>query len=80
MCQWREMAVQGCLLSYGPSYRQIWRRTALYVSLILKGASPSDLPIEQPTSFELVVNAATARSIGVNVPLSLLVRADEVIE
>jgi ABC-type uncharacterized transport system substrate-binding protein len=80
VCQWREMAVQGCLLSYGPSYRQIWHRTALYVSLILKGASPSNLPIEQPTFFELVVNAATARSIGITVPISLLARADEVIE
>jgi len=80
VCQWREMAEQGCLLSYGPSYRDMWIRLARYVGAILKGASPRDLPIEQPTGFELVVNTATAKALGITIPPTLLARADEVIE
>jgi putative ABC transport system substrate-binding protein len=80
VCQWREMADQGCLLSYGPSYRGLWVLMARYVGTILKGASVKDLPVEQPTTFELVVNAATAKALGITVPASLLARADEVIE
>jgi len=79
VCQWREMAEQGCLLSYGPSYSGSWRRMARYVALVLKGASPSELPVEQPASFELVINMGTAKAVGFEVPPSLLVRADEVI-
>jgi putative ABC transport system substrate-binding protein len=79
VCQWREMVEQGCLLSYGPSYSGSWRRMARYIALVSRGISPSELPIEQPTSFELVINMGTAKAVGVEVPPSLLVRADEVI-
>jgi putative ABC transport system substrate-binding protein len=80
ICQWREMAERGCLLSYGPSYTEMWRLMSRVVSSIMKGASPGDLPIEQPTSFELIANVRTARALGLTIPPSLLTRADEVIE
>ena len=80
ICQWREMAERGCLLSYGPSYTGMWRLMSRLVGLILKGASPSELPIEQPTSFELIANLRTARDLGLTIPPALLARADEVIE
>jgi putative tryptophan/tyrosine transport system substrate-binding protein len=80
VCQWREMAEDGCLLSYGPSYRGMWVLTGRFVGTILRGSSARDLPVEQPTIFELVVNAATAKALGIIVPPSLLARADEVIE
>jgi putative ABC transport system substrate-binding protein len=79
VCQWREMAEQGCFLSYGPSYSGSWRRMARYIALVSRGIPPGELPVEQPTSFELVVNMGTAKRVGVEVPPSLLVRADEVI-
>jgi len=76
----RDHAEAGGLLSYGPDRANLYRRAATYVDKILKGASPANLPVEQATKFEFVVNLRTAKELGITIPLSILLRADELIE
>ncbi len=76
----REWAELGALLSYGPNNVALFRRAAEYVERIANGAKPADLPVEQPTKFELLVNLKSAKALGLTVPPTLLARADEVIE
>ena len=78
--QWREHAEAGGLASYGPSLAEMWRQSAIMVTKLLRGAKPSDLPVEQPAKFELVINQKTAKTLGLELPLAFLIRADDVIE
>jgi putative tryptophan/tyrosine transport system substrate-binding protein len=78
--QWKEHVEAGGLISFGPSLAAMWRQTGAIVVKILRGAKPADIPIEQPTKFELAMNARTAQALGLSIPPSVLVRADDIIE
>jgi putative ABC transport system substrate-binding protein len=80
MYPYRAFAVDGGLISYGADIDDLYRRAAGYADRLLRGANPSDLPVQQPNKFELVVNSKTAKAIGLKIPDALLARADEVIE
>jgi putative ABC transport system substrate-binding protein len=77
---WREYVDAGGLVYYGPSIDEMYRRAAAFVDKILKGAKPAEIPLEQPTRFDLIINARTAKTLGIDLPPTLLARADEVIE
>ena len=76
----RDFVKAGAFMSYGPNYSDLFRHSAVYVDKILRGTKPGDIPVEQPTKFELVINLSTAMALGVTIPPALLTRADDVIE
>jgi ABC-type uncharacterized transport system substrate-binding protein len=76
----RPAAAAGALITYGPDYGDLYRRAASYLARILRGTKPGDLPVEQPTKFEFLINLKTAKAIGLTVPRSLILRADQVID
>ena len=80
MYEYASLVREGGVLSYGPSFDDMFQRAAVYVDKILKGAKPSELPVEQPTRYYLVVNTKTAKALGLMIPQSLLSRAEEVIQ
>jgi putative ABC transport system substrate-binding protein len=80
MAAFREFAQAGLLASYGPNIVEIYRRGAVFVDRILKGAKPAELPVEQPPTYELAINVATARALGLTIPPALRVRADHLID
>jgi putative ABC transport system substrate-binding protein len=79
-CPLREWVEAGCLICYGTSVSEQWRRAAYFVDRIQKGAKPADLPVEQPTKFDFVINLKTAKALGLMIPQSMLLRADHLIE
>jgi putative ABC transport system substrate-binding protein len=80
MYEWRESAEEGGLMAYGPNVRDLNRRVAIFVDKILNGAKPAELPVEQPTTFELIVNMTTARALGLTFPPSLLAQVHHIVE
>jgi putative ABC transport system substrate-binding protein len=78
--QWPDLTEQGGLIAYGPRFTEVYRQRARMVVKILRGTDPADMPVEQPTRFELAINLKTAKAIGQEMPLALLQRADQVIE